>query len=246
MSHESSNARFTSLDLLFAKPAVAQRIRGASPTCYEAVAQFWRAPFESAHLPARMKELILLAVHAAATTLSKEAVERHVERAQAAGASVEDIIDVLVSIVSLANHAVYFAVPVLEEELKALGQEEAGATDVDADLERAKDHFVHVRGFWNAERDKLATQMPAYFKALLKLGTESWQHGSLTRKERELICIAIDCSVTHAYAPGLRIHIRNAIREGATREEILEVFQLAALLGVETLVMGGNALFGGG
>jgi alkylhydroperoxidase/carboxymuconolactone decarboxylase family protein YurZ len=48
----------------------------------------------------------------------------------------------------------------------------------------------------------------------------------------------------HVYETGLRRHIRNAIGRGATRAEILQVFQLAALLGLEGYVIGARALFG--
>ena len=37
----------------------------------------------------------------------------------------------------------------------------------------------------------------------------------------------------------------NAIELGASREEILEVFQLAALMGLEGIVIAGEAMFGG-
>ncbi|HEX3678628.1 MAG TPA: carboxymuconolactone decarboxylase family protein, partial [Galbitalea sp.] len=72
---------------------------------------------------------------------------------------------------------------------------------------------------------------------------ESWKNGPLSAKEREFICIAIDCTVTHSYEPGLRRHIRNALSHGATREEILQIFQLAALLGLEGYILGARALF---
>jgi len=54
--------------------------------------------------------------------------------------------------------------------------------------------------------------------------------------------IAIDCAITHMYETGLRIHIRNALKFGATREEILEVFEIAAVLGASTYVAGMQAM----
>ena len=74
----------------------------------------------------------------------------------------------------------------------------------------------------------------------------TWKDGTLTRKERELICIAIDCTVTHMFEPGLALHIRGALQHGATREDILHVFQLASLTGLETYIQGAEALFGSG
>ena len=117
------------------------------------------------------------------------------------------------------------------------------ATAVTCAFEAAKQRFIEIRGFWNDDRDAVARQMPDYFASLTDLSTESWARGPLTRKEREFICIAIDCTVTHTYGPGLRIHIRNAIREGASRAEILAIFQLAALMGLEGYVIAAEAMF---
>ena len=115
-----------------------------------------------------------------------------------------------------------------------------------ADMQAAKEHFLKVRGFWNEERDPVARLMPDYSAALIGIATESWANGVLTTKERELVCIAVDCNVTHSFPPGLRTHIRKALDAGATKGEILEVFQMAALMGLEGFVLAGEAMFGDG
>ena len=85
--------------------------------------------------------------------------------------------------------------------------------------------------------------MPEYFAGLAQLTMKPWKNGALTGKERELICIAIDCTVTHMFEPGLAIHIRQALQKGASRQEILEVFQLAAVTGLEGYILGAEALY---
>jgi alkylhydroperoxidase/carboxymuconolactone decarboxylase family protein YurZ len=245
MRQEAQMMDLTSLAALFSSPAAMRGIQEVSPSAFKVASEFWRVPLESRHLTPRMKELALFAMHASATALNMEAIKRHIERALAAGATKQDIVDVLIAIVGLANHALYASVPVLEQEWQAAGRPAPAVNALDPELEAAKKKFTEIRGFWNSDRDPIARQMPEYFRALTELSIESWQHGSLTRKEREFICIAIDCTVTHTYPPGLRIHIRNAIDLGATREEILEIFQLAALLGLEGYVMAAEAMFGG-
>jgi alkylhydroperoxidase/carboxymuconolactone decarboxylase family protein YurZ len=226
---------------IFSTPEAAERVRNISPSLHDAVAGFWRAPLEG-RLPGRLKELLLLAMNAAASALNAGAIQRQVHRARTAGASDADILDVLVTIASLANHALYASVPILEEEWQASGKPLAVVEESNPAFLAAKERFVAIRGFWNPDRDPIAREMPDYFLALTNLSTASWQHGKLSRKEREFVCIAIDCGVTHSYPPGLRIHIRNAIAEGATREEILEIFQLAALMGLEGYVIASEAL----
>ncbi len=232
----------TSFDALFSSPDVIAHIKQISPTSYEAAAQFWRAPMAGEHLSPRMKELIYFAMHASASALNVDALQRQQKRVLAAGGTQADIIDVLISIVGLANHALYASVPVLEEEWTKAGKSDEELPDDDPIFAAAKQRFIDIRGFWNSDRDSLARQMPDYFAALADMSTESWYRGCLTRKEREFVCIGIDCTVTHSYEPGLRIHLRNAIREGATKGEILEIFQLAALMGLEGFVLSGEAM----
>lgn len=64
----------------------------------------------------------------------------------------------------------------------------------------------------------------------------------LSAKDKELIYTAIDVSTTHMFQPGLKIHVRNAVRCGATPDEILEVYELASLLGAQTMLLGVDAL----
>jgi alkylhydroperoxidase/carboxymuconolactone decarboxylase family protein YurZ len=234
----------TSFSDVIAEVADVDAFRDSAWSSLDAASKYWRAPMESPHLTPRVKELVLLGMHASATSLNVEAVERHIKRAQAAGATAGEIIDVLITIVALANHALYFSVPILQEELTKRGQDAGTSDDIDPAFEAAKRAFIESRGFWNTDREAIARLMPAYYEALDTVGTESWNNGPLSTKEREFICIGIDCTVTHNYEPGLRRHIRNALDEGATRGEILEVFQLAGLLGLEGYVLGAKCLFG--
>lgn len=227
--------------------AVAEHLREISPGAFAAASGFWRVSIGAEPLTPRMRELLLLAMHATPTSLNVEATERQVRRARAAGATPHDIVDVLITLVGVANHALYFSVPVLEQELAATGMAEAAEVPgFEVAYEAAKADFLAARGFWNSDRDQLARLMPEYFAALNTVSTESWKNGPLSARERELVCIAIDCVVTHTYEPGLRLHIRNAIGHGSTREEILQVFQLAATVGLEGYVLAGRVLYDSG
>jgi alkylhydroperoxidase/carboxymuconolactone decarboxylase family protein YurZ len=186
-----------------------------------------------------MKELILLALHAAPSALNEAAINRQVRRALKAGASESDIADVLVTIIPLANHPLYTGIPILMEELRDAGLEaECVAPEMSDGVRALKDDFIARRGYWTEKRDMIGRWMPDYFNSFINACMEPWRSGSLTPLERELMYIAIDCSITHTYEAGLRMHIQNALRYGATRDQILEVFQLAGLLGTEGYVLG--------
>jgi alkylhydroperoxidase/carboxymuconolactone decarboxylase family protein YurZ len=234
----------TALDDVFSDPKVAAGLKAVAPNYYKMSEAFWRAPFASGHLTARQKELLYFAMHASSSALNVEMMRRHVTRILAAGGSKEDILDVLISIVAVANHAVYSSVPVLDEEWDGAGKPSSSFPLDEARVAAAKERFIAIRHFWNPDRESIAGAMPDYYAALTDIGTESWANGSLTRKEREFVCIAIDCNLTHSYPPGLRIHIRNAIVEGATKEEIHEIFQLAGIMGLEGYIQTGEILFG--
>ena len=227
----------------FDDPAIAARVGSAGAGFFSAADRFWHAVYTLPHLTPRMKELVMLALHGASSALNADAVGRHVSRALAAGATETDIADVLVTIIPLANHPLYIGIPVLMDELKKAGREaETEIPPMRSDILAIKEDFVNSRGYWTPMRDTIGRLMPEYFASFINACMEPWRSGSLTPAERELMYIAIDCSINHTYEPGLRMHIQNALRYGATKEQILEVFQLAGLLGTEGYVLGMKAL----
>jgi alkylhydroperoxidase/carboxymuconolactone decarboxylase family protein YurZ len=235
----------TDFDSLFSEAVVPATVRRFAPTLHAAAASFWKTASTASALSPRMTELVLVAMHGTATALDSEGIKRHIARALDAGATELDVFDVMLTIAGVANHALYFAVPVLLRELKALGHPEADPPQLSPEGQAIKDAFVKERGFWNEQRDVIARLMPEYFSGLSVLSTQSWKDGSLSRKERELICVAIDCTVTHTFEPGLAIHIRNALSQGASPAEIMDVFKLASAIGLEGYVLSAEAMFGG-
>jgi len=241
-ARDENTAALARLESLFVDDEAASEARAGAEHAYRAVEDFWRAVYTGPHLTPRMKELVLLALHASSSALNSEAIGRHARRALQAGASRSDVVDVLVTIIPLANHPLYTGIPVLLDELRKAGRpEEAEIPPLRAEALEVRDNFIRSRGYWTAMRDTIGQLMPAYFTAFIGACMEPWRSGSLTPAERELMYIAIDCSISHTYEPGLRMHIQNALRYGATRDQILEVFQLAALLGIEGYLLGVDA-----
>jgi alkylhydroperoxidase/carboxymuconolactone decarboxylase family protein YurZ len=111
----------------------------------------------------------------------------------------------------------------------------AELTERQAELKRK---FTEERGYWAEFWDGLLTLDEDFFEAYLQFSTVPWKHGPLEPKVKELIYIAIDAATTHLYEPGLRIHLRNAFKYGATKEEVMEVYELVSVLGLHTMTMG--------
>ena len=102
-----------------------------------------------------------------------------------------------------------------------------------------KERFIKERGYWSEERWAPVLRMdPDFFEAYLNFSAVPWKKGVLPPKIKELIYVAIDASTTHLYESGLRRHIGNALQYGATKEEIMEVFELTSVLGIHTCTVG--------
>jgi alkylhydroperoxidase/carboxymuconolactone decarboxylase family protein YurZ len=102
-----------------------------------------------------------------------------------------------------------------------------------------KEQFTRERGYWFEEVWGDILRMDTdFFEAYLNFSAVPWRKGVLPPKIKELIYVAIDASTTHLFAPGLRLHIRNALRYGATKEEIMEVLELTSVLGIHTCAVG--------
>jgi alkylhydroperoxidase/carboxymuconolactone decarboxylase family protein YurZ len=99
--------------------------------------------------------------------------------------------------------------------------------------------FMEERGYWD---EKLLGQLlrldPDFFEAYWNFSAIPWRKGSLSPKIKEFIYIAIDASTTHLFEPGLRLHIQNALKYGATKEEIMEVLECVSVLGIHTCALG--------
>jgi alkylhydroperoxidase/carboxymuconolactone decarboxylase family protein YurZ len=104
--------------------------------------------------------------------------------------------------------------------------------------EKLKAEFIANRGYWSELWDGVLALSPDFFEAYGEFSSVPWKTGTLEPKIREFVYIAVDASGTHLYEPGTRIHMANALRFGATPEEIMEVLALVSVLGIHTVSMG--------
>ena len=131
---------------------------------------------------------------------------------------------------TLGIHAANAGVPILLEVLAETG-DAPDVFDLDARQQQLKADFEANRGYWNPIWDGVLKLSPDFFEAYLEYSSVPWKHGVLAPKVKELIYCAFDCSATHLWLPGLKLHMRNALGYGATPLEIMEVIQIASVLG---------------
>ncbi len=91
-----------------------------------------------------------------------------------------------------------------------------------------------AKGDWNPLWDQLKAMDPEFMEAYLAFRSVPHRNGPLAPKYKELVLVAINAATTHLYAPGVRRHMRNALAQGATADEILEVIQLTTVMGIHS------------
>ena len=209
-----------------------------SPDFFKSYLDFSSIPWTSGPLEPKVKEFIYIAIDASTTHLYEPGLRIHIQNALRYGATKEEITEVYQLTSVLGMHTFTMGMPVLLDELRKAGRGSEIETPFDERRRSLKDKFIKNRGYWNEFWDGLLKLDPDFFAAYIEFSSIPWRQGRLEPKVKEFIYIAIDAATTHLYEPGLRIHIQNALRYGATKEEIMEVYQLTSVLGMHTCTVG--------
>jgi alkylhydroperoxidase/carboxymuconolactone decarboxylase family protein YurZ len=222
--------------------AAAEELLRLHPSYFARVLDFTAHAWRRGPLEPKVKALVLLAVDSAASHLHGAGAAADVRRALALGATPGEVLETLELTSTMGIHSMNTGVPILLEGLAAAGQ----TVDVDRPLterqEQIKAEFTVKRGYWNEFWDGLLHLDAEFFATYTALSSHAWEHGPLEPKVKEFIYCAFDASATHMFAPGLRQHVANAIRYGATAAELMEVFELASGIGVESFALALPAL----
>ncbi|HCU93478.1 MAG TPA: carboxymuconolactone decarboxylase [Actinobacteria bacterium] len=101
--------------------------------------------------------------------------------------------------------------------------------------QQIKDEFVRVRGTWGDSWEAILQPDPEFLARYLEFSAVPWRKNHLEDKIKEFIYIAFDTAATHLYVKGLKLHIENAVGYGASSQEILEVMEIASVLGIHAV-----------
>ncbi|HMS35253.1 MAG TPA: carboxymuconolactone decarboxylase family protein [Ignavibacteria bacterium] len=184
-------------------------------------------------LSPKLVELISLGINAACTNLNADGTRRHIRAALNNGATRDEILFVLKCASVMSIHSCSLGAPILLEETKAAGKSAAPKPAV---ATPSCDKMKSI-GQWNAAWDPFFELDPEWTDEFMATGASIYGSGVMSAKDTELISIAFDASYTHMYAPGTRRHIHNALKEGASVEEIMEVLKLCVAQGVQACNM---------
>ncbi|MEX2658129.1 MAG: carboxymuconolactone decarboxylase family protein [Acidimicrobiales bacterium] len=218
-----------------------QRMLEFDPKFVEAYLHFSAVPWKKDHLEPKVKSFMYIAVDAAATHLYVPGIHQHIKAALGHGATAAEIVEVLELTSTLGIHACNIGVPLLLEVLEEEGLR-TGPAPLDERRTALKAEFEANRGYWHEFWDGLLELDPDLFEAYVEFSSVPWRTGVLEPKIKELVYIAFDAAATHLYAPGLKLHLRNAIRLGATVDEIMEVLDIVSVIGIHAATTGAPIL----
>jgi alkylhydroperoxidase/carboxymuconolactone decarboxylase family protein YurZ len=203
---------------------------------FEVYSNFISVPWKTGVLEPKIKELINIAISSSPTHLSAPATRIHIQNALRLGATREEILEVLKIVSILGMHTCAVGIPLMAEQYDSMDSNtNIHLSDKQKQL---KAEFIDQMGYWNDFRDVLLQMDETFFEAYSNFLTAPWKTGILKPKVIEFIYIAIDASTTHLFEKGIQVHLKNALKYGATKEEILEVYQLTSSLGFHSLLMG--------
>jgi alkylhydroperoxidase/carboxymuconolactone decarboxylase family protein YurZ len=210
-----------------------------SPNFLNAYAAYAGHPAAHGPLSPMMVELVYVALDGSGTHLFESGLKLHMRLALERGATPLQVMEVLHLATLQGLDGVALGLGILEEELAAAGQPVPPADPARAAL-RAR--YEARFGDWPPFADRMLRLDPDYFAVTLDLLCCREAGEGLDEKSRALISVALAACFTELDRDAARLHIRRAIRLGATREELVQVLQLTAHLGVHACSMGVPAL----
>jgi alkylhydroperoxidase/carboxymuconolactone decarboxylase family protein YurZ len=193
-------------------------------------------------LPRKTIELVGIGLNAVCTNLNPEGTRRHIRAALQAGATRDEILVVLKMASTMSIQSCIMGAPILLDEASEGALDTAGEERTQR-LKKAKGATPAVDemkalGRWNAAWDPIYDLAPVWADQFTATGIGIYAGGVLLPKDVELLSIAFNASSTQLYAPGTRLHIKNALKAGATVEEIMEVLKLCVVQGVQACNLG--------
>ncbi|QDK35385.1 carboxymuconolactone decarboxylase family protein [Sphingomonas sp. IC081] len=209
-----------------------------APEWLDAYLAYSSTPARTGPLSARMRELIYVAVDGSTTHLFQAGLEIHIRIALEAGCTPAELIEVLCIATLQGLDSVAMGMDLLGEELARRGQ----ALTTSAKGALALRRHEALRGASPRWLEAMGAVSPEWTEALAGVFETADRTSVLTRAERALIRLALASSPTHLARQAVRAEVREALDAGASPEEIAQVFQLVAHLGLHACSEGVPAI----
>lgn len=177
-------------------------------------------------------ELLAFAVRISVTTLDAQGAQVHAQRALQAGMTPAQLHEAVFLVSGLGVHSLFEGTRLVQR----LGDADSAAPPADDPQRRQLwDTWVGQDRYWQGFEREVPGFLPALlqasapgFEMFFRYCAVPWQSGLLSPLTKELVSMAADATPTHRYLPGMRLHVRNALKLGATREAIVQALDIAA------------------
>ncbi len=178
--------------------------------------------------------LIHLGLCAAVTALDVDGIDSFTRCALDAGATAAQVHEVLALVSGLGVHTLMEGSKRVAAVLRER-QDASIAAPLDPARIQLRERHVGDDRYWNT----FEKTVPGFLDALLRLAPDAfeaffnycavpWKTNALPALAKELISMAVDAAPTHRYLPGMRLHLGNALKLGASRVAILQALDIAA------------------
>lgn len=196
-------------------------------------------PYRHGILEPAVRALVVLACEAVIPEADEPRLERCINLALAEGASTVEVLCTLEIACSIGLHTVSVGLPILLEEMAALGLGVGEETPRQRELQTALETSGPRPRPLNAIYAAILRMDPEYFEKRVRFIDLPWERDEVLDPEvKHLLSIAIDAVSPQHYVDGLRKHVREALQIGVDPAAILEVLQLASVTGLRTLDVG--------
>ena len=208
------------------------------PAIVDAYADYSSVAEKRQVLPVKMRKLICVAIDSVTGCLNANGLKNHMKHSLQLGISVREILETL-EITSMVGTCSYgLAMPLLYEACAQRGTD-LGAIELDERQKALKEAYIQSHnGYWSEEKENILRLDPEYFETFGRFENVPWETGTLSRKEKELLYIAVHAAPVTLHRDELKNHIERALDEGASWQEIVEVIQIVSTLGIHAITMG--------
>ncbi len=190
-------------------------------------------PWENGSLTPKERELILIVVNAAISTLSVDGLKTHIPRALEFGASKAEILAALHLSSGVGFHTFSTNAPGfirVMEERNLLDEESESAFELLKANFEGKPTLAPMAAFYRMD--------PEYAASLIDSFRRNNNLKVLSDRLIELMIIGYDSSCTLMMTSGAEIHIEAALDAGATRQDIIETLILTSSISHQSMAVG--------
>ncbi|MGJ7582743.1 carboxymuconolactone decarboxylase family protein [Variovorax sp. RHLX14] len=125
-----------------------------------------------------------------------------------------------------------------ETKMDQLSTGAVGVGLPEADAQALQARFEKARGYWDAASAALLALDLDFFEVAVRFSEASTAQQVLSPKLCALLRLAFNVSITHHDAAAVAQDVNNALQQGASQEEILEVSHLSSVLGIHSCNVG--------